>query len=80
MRPRHSSHNLKEKDDLGDINADGREIFIRINLGEVECKVVDWTQQARDTIQYGRFCEERNEIACPIHGGNSSPAKLLSIS
>jgi hypothetical protein len=41
MRPKHLSYNLKEN--LGDIKADGREIFIRINLGEVECKAVDST-------------------------------------
>ena len=49
------SHNLKEKDDLGDIKADGREIFICINLREVECKAVDWNQQASDTIQSGDY-------------------------
>jgi len=43
MRPKFLSHNLKVKDDLGDIKADGREIFLNINLREVECKAVDST-------------------------------------
>jgi len=50
MSPKPLSPNVKEKDDLGDINADGREIFTCINLREVECKAVDWIQQTSDTI------------------------------
>ena len=64
MRPKHLSYNLKEKDDLGDIKADGREIFIRINLREVECKAVDSSQQASDTIQLGDFV--KTEMKLPV--------------
>ena len=62
MRPKLLSHNVKEKEDLGDVKIDSREIFIRINLREVECKSVDWIQQASDTVQLGGFAKAEMEL------------------
>ena len=62
MRPKLLSHNVKEKEDLRDVKVDNREIFIRINLREVECKSVDWIQQASDTVQLGDFAKAEMKL------------------
>jgi hypothetical protein len=64
MHSKPFSHNLMEKDELEDIKADGREIFVSTNLREVDCKAVDWIQQANITVHLGDFM--KTEINLPV--------------